>query len=574
MTTSVTFSSAVGGDGSTVDDSNSPSTGLGNGGHRVRFVSALNNVVAVAANVVAKSASANASASAAAVSAASAAMTPATNASSTTSLTVGTGSKSLTIETGKNFVLGMNVLLASTASPANTMYGQVTSYTAGSGALVVNVTQVTGSGTLAAWTVSLSGPALPTVINELKGADIASSSTLNLDAASGNFVHVTGTTPITAITLASGAERTVVFDGSLTITHNSVSLPLPGAANITTAAGDTMLVRGDGAGNARVVAYTRGSYLPGQMVRSTRTASVTLNIADNGSFVDITSGTFTQAFTAAASLRNGWNLTLRNSGTGDITIPSSDGVTNWIMYPGEARIFQCDGSVFTSIVLTPFSRKFTTSGTFVKPPGYAYFGGNIVAGGGSGSSVNSDYSAGGGGGQGFAFDVASSVLGATETVAIGSGGAGVSNAVGNTGGNTTLGTAVVAYGGFGGSTAGGDGGGAVDGPFGVGGTVGVVGGNSVMGGGGGAGKGSGISNGFAGGKSVTGGGGGGSSGTGGSSVGAAGGTSKFAGAGGAGGTAGVAAAANGAIPGGGGGGMSSGTSGAGGRGELTVWGVV
>lgn len=77
------------------------------------------------------------------------------NASSTTSLTIGTGSKSLTIETGKGYVSGQAVLIASTADPTNFMTGQVTSYNSGTGALVVNVTTTGGSGTVAAWTVSV-----------------------------------------------------------------------------------------------------------------------------------------------------------------------------------------------------------------------------------------------------------------------------------------------------------------------------------------------------------------------------------------------------------------------------------
>jgi hypothetical protein len=90
-----------------------------------------------------------------------------------------------------------------------------------------------------------------------KGADIASAGTVNLDTATGDFVHITGTTTITAITLASGDERTVVFDGALTLTHNATTLILPGGANITTAAGDRAIFRGDGSGNVRCIAYTK-----------------------------------------------------------------------------------------------------------------------------------------------------------------------------------------------------------------------------------------------------------------------------------------------------------------------------
>jgi len=83
-------------------------------------------------------------------------------------------------------------------------------------------------------------------LNMVKGADIASASTLDLTAATGNAVHVTGTTTITAVTLGSGMWRLVIFDGALTLTHHATNNNLPGAANITTAAGDRALYWADG----------------------------------------------------------------------------------------------------------------------------------------------------------------------------------------------------------------------------------------------------------------------------------------------------------------------------------------
>jgi hypothetical protein len=52
MANSVTFSTSVGGDGSTVTDDDNPTTGLDNDGHVERFVPALAQVVAVASFVV------------------------------------------------------------------------------------------------------------------------------------------------------------------------------------------------------------------------------------------------------------------------------------------------------------------------------------------------------------------------------------------------------------------------------------------------------------------------------------------------------------------------------------------
>jgi hypothetical protein len=88
------------------------------------------------------------------------------------------------------------------------------------------------------------------------GADVASAATIDLGAATGDLVDVTGTTTITAITLAEGEMRTVRFTGILTLT-NGASLVLPSAANITTAAGDYAIFRGYAAGVVRCVVYNR-----------------------------------------------------------------------------------------------------------------------------------------------------------------------------------------------------------------------------------------------------------------------------------------------------------------------------
>lgn len=71
-----------------------------------------------------------------------------------------------------------------------------------------------------------------------KGSNIASAATLTIG--NGRYFHVTGTTGITDIDWSDatdGREAVLTFDGILTLTH-SATLDLPGAANITTAAGD------------------------------------------------------------------------------------------------------------------------------------------------------------------------------------------------------------------------------------------------------------------------------------------------------------------------------------------------
>ena len=93
------------------------------------------------------------------------------------------------------------------------------------------------------------------VMSQTHCADIASAGTVNLDTATGDLVDVTGTTTITAITLADGKCATVRFTGILTLT-NGASLVLPGAANIPTQAGDIAVFRGYAAGVVRCVSYS------------------------------------------------------------------------------------------------------------------------------------------------------------------------------------------------------------------------------------------------------------------------------------------------------------------------------
>lgn len=91
-----------------------------------------------------------------------------------------------------------------------------------------------------------------------QSADVASASTIDLDAAYGMVVDVTGTTTITAVTLAQGRVRIVRFTGALTFTHGS-SLVLPGAANITTVAGDYAILVGYASSVVRCAGYFRAA---------------------------------------------------------------------------------------------------------------------------------------------------------------------------------------------------------------------------------------------------------------------------------------------------------------------------
>jgi hypothetical protein len=344
------------------------------------------------------------------------------------------------------------------------------------------------------------------------------------------------------------------------------------------------------------------------MVYEARSSNTVFAAADKDKFIEYT-GSFTQTFGSAASLGANWKVVLKNAYTDSVYLTPSggatiDGVADFLMYPGEARLLQCDGTNFHSVVLQPFVATYTASGFFFKPPGYKHFGGLLWGGGGSGAKTSGSNSASGGGGGACApFVLASTSLAASETVTIGAGGAAVSaaNTSGNAGGNSTFGALLTSYGGGAGfqdgaasNLSGGGGGGVFGaGPIGSGSAVsggqpqvasgysnpGYGGGGSsaggpgldaVYGGGGGGGGHSVISPGV-GGRSYFGGGGGGATGSG-AAV-SAGGASLFGGAGGA--AVLAASGVAGTAPAGGGGATITGTaSGAGARGELRIWGIV
>ena len=338
-------------------------------------LNAYNNAVDAYNNALA----AAASAAAAATSANNATMAPGTNATSTTSNTIGTGTKNFTIQTAKNFAAGQFVVAANTTTPANYMFGQINSYDSGNGALAVRVISTGGSGTFGAWTVSQS-----------------SSSVYTLPSMTGK------------------AGQILSNNG---VTEEWVTSPAASIAKIE------------------------------------RTSNTILNAEDNSSWIDITSGTFTQTFSPASTLGADWFVYYSNSGTGDVTIDPSeliDGLSSFIMYPGEVRVIETDGIEFFTIILNSFTRVFTANGTFVKPPGYGVFEGDVWSAGASGQKTNATNTAsyGGCGGGHSDFRYLASQLAASESIIVGTGGPPVTAAtIGNPGGFSAIGTLIKVYGG-------------------------------------------------------------------------------------------------------------------------------
>jgi hypothetical protein len=175
---------------------------------------------------------------------------PGTTATSTTSLTIGTGAQTLTVETGLSYIAGMELVIASAATPTDRMIGTVTAYDAGTGELNVTVTSASGIGTYADWKISLTiavsfdgrtytdlvlaGSLTETPV-ELTGTDI------NPSISSVLFKTLTGNVTLTE-SIAEGQSVTVV----LTTGAYSVVLPttewLWDTAPVASATGATVII--------------------------------------------------------------------------------------------------------------------------------------------------------------------------------------------------------------------------------------------------------------------------------------------------------------------------------------------
>ena len=154
-----------------------------------------------------------------------------------------------------------------------------------------------------------------------KSTDIASDTTTNLGNATGMFAHITGVTTIESFgNVAAGVARFLEFDGILTLTHNGTSLILPTAANITTAAGDTLVAISEGSGNWRVIVYQRadGTALSG--------ASTLQDAYDGGPTISI--DTNPVAISNSTDVANLLSLSRTFAGAGEALVIAMAAATN------------------------------------------------------------------------------------------------------------------------------------------------------------------------------------------------------------------------------------------------------
>ena len=92
----------------------------------------------------------------------------------------------------------------------------------------------------------------------MASSSIASASTVDVAAADGESVDITGTATINSLGAGfSGCLRELRFSGAATLSASASIQGLPGSSNITVAAGETMTFRCIASGQWRMVAFSR-----------------------------------------------------------------------------------------------------------------------------------------------------------------------------------------------------------------------------------------------------------------------------------------------------------------------------
>lgn len=249
------------------------------------------------------------------------------NGTSTSSLTVGTGSKAITTQTGKNFQIGQFVVVANTVTPSNYMTGQITAYNSGTGALVVDATASGGAGTFTAWTISIA-PSAGSYAT-LVGAETLTNKTLTTPVLSATAAGTTaGKIGYSAgvVTFGDGAAtRTLVTtDNTQTLTNKTFNAAV--SSNVLKVNGNTVTAS---AGTATLTLPNSSDTIIGRATTDT-----------------LTNKTLTAPTINTPTMANGsWSGASITSGS-VITSASASGGAKFRLTPGAAPSAPTNGDIW------------------------------------------------------------------------------------------------------------------------------------------------------------------------------------------------------------------------------------
>jgi hypothetical protein len=408
-------------------------------------------------------------------------------ATSTSTVTIGTGAQTFTTQAGLAYAAGSRVRVASSATPSSWMEGLITSYSGTT--MAVNVDLVSGSGSFSSWNINVAG-------TQGAGNPGGSPNSLQYNNA-GSFG---GLGPLTNGQVLIGSTGAAAVPAVLTPGANVTITNAPGAITIASTGGGTAgtpadafvaTLSADQTGiaqnvwtkvNFNTAAFNQngkfftsganaGRWIPGagpvqieaQLYPTAGGVNPGVSIYKNGVLFkySIVSTTAPVAITVVDNA-NGtdyyecWvNLNVAGGVTSATTLTFFQGFA--IAPQGPAGQNGATGAVGPPSVSAPAKiQLFTTSGTYTPSANLVSAVVEVIGGGGAGGGnalSASQWMAGGGGGSGAYARRAltSAQIGASQSITIGAAGIAVAGAAGGSGTATSLGSLVIAVGGFGGA---------------------------------------------------------------------------------------------------------------------------
>lgn len=315
---------------------------------------------------------------------------------------VGLGNANNTADSAKNVLSATKLTTARTITFNGAVSGNFSFD--GSGNVTVSLS-------LAQSYLPISGGTLTGALNLAPVGSLAAAGTTAIGAAACNTLNITGATTITAFdTVASGAERRLVFAGTPLLTHNATSLILPFGGNIQTQAGDVAEFVSLGAGNWRCTSFQRASAaqyradimaaasgMNGDITKLSALLYAVIDSGGTGTALDLKSNGSTGSLAITDTGGNGANIKLVGNGSNaSKTIRATGGNLQFINNAYNAVLMNIDDSgVVTLAQPLSVSNGGTGSTSAAGARGNLGLGsaaimqalGTVVSGGGSGAIV-------------------------------------------------------------------------------------------------------------------------------------------------------------------------------------------